>query len=713
MTRLIENLGWSKIHKRLPTLLPYLIDNINVDKFYEIQFNGLRSDMWYFAGAVASSPLAQQNNIQTALPNFEDPTSLEGALISSRNFSLLRTAGSSNGSLLSNNFAGQGLFGGEQRGNVSALNNFASMVYHPANAARLVGLLKGKWAPNLSKEFAIAKFDTVPEAIDIANGIITTFGYELNTSYPIVMANSVYSDDLFQTAIEGTVPPDAYNAVTARNSIPNATLLKLAGPGVKWVSVTVPVATSVAQAASWGLAPSYHVDNASATAVTAMAQFKITSAGTSVKVLMIPVKDDCLPKVASLIVVPKSLVVTGTDNPSSFVRFQDVPDRRYITTDVGFSYDEAYVGELKAILLNWKGENFSLSDLPATNWNDGNTNVLVERRGLNLWPILTPPGDLTQHLQGGIGQITERSVSWDTPNGGVKNVTVITINFNVSREAVEFKKQWYLNYYAKGFGLYTPRAPGVRAKIVKEWEALPWTSLCMFRSEKTYNLSRADVANLDVAREYKRVAEKACRTNDFMAQSYNGKLTYGQVADLIESRSPMSTFYCVKHSTKPGVITEVDGSAYSITGPVVNQVVTVTDANGVATQRRIDGEENLGFLASLVVSGAILINVTRLELGFTPEMLAEEDTMKFEMDETRNLLAWSNDSRLSGLHPSRFFNADWNNLSKSGFPVVDQLNPKEVTLVAMLTASSLATMGDRLMKIRDDFTTTAILGKIV
>lgn len=716
MDNLYEHPLAAVIEKRMPGFLSYLVEDLGVTEFTNINLSNADNNRFLFANALNDNELIMQSGILNQVEDAEDPTTFAGALLRDKNWTFSNYSQAQGNALLSNRNRAKGFHGGDQRGDPSALNDFAKAVFDPMNVMRAVGALSSKWTVHNDsysgdnrKSHAYAYFDDNAEVINILTAIVTTHGYELEPAYPLVAGPHAGSRRVYEVDPRVKLSwPTGYSGTAMGGS---------AGPGVKYMPIIVTAVKTQTAATLLGLNEYWH------DGITGALGLIPHSDQHGLITVLVPVKDDGLASVVGVSVLARShygsgaspiLINNDTDVQSTRYNYFSVPDYRYGGgSSSGLTYDYGVVSAFQPRIRDIDGKPFNLSAITGSNWGQSSSAVVSQQQAKMLWPLLVPMGSVGCIYQGTHVYVGATDIEYPTRSGGVRTLKLHTYNLNVQRMGLQFSREWYRNYYTRGFGVYTPRASKEREKVMKEWDELEWENFYVFRSDVSYEFSTADIRGLDIYRDYGISRDKACKTNNFLELPFDSKRTWKQAGERLEAFGPMNTFYAVRSGQAVSFSLSENIAKlgkYRVVGPIVDNQYKIIDDLGKTTLHVVGNEPSLEQVVSINSAGGSFEGITLEEL-LDDDTRSEMSAMAAELENLKKVVDFSNDKRLDGYHPTVSYGSTWTQLTKSGYPVVDQLTSRERTYCALNSVLTLQTMGSRIMKVYNDITTESILAK--
>lgn len=717
MSNILEHALAAVVQKRMPGFLSYLVEDLGVSEFTTISLSGSDNNRLLFANARNDKDLILQDGILPVVSDAEDPTTFSGALLRDKNWTFSNYSTGTGSAVLSNRDRAKGFFGGDQRKDPKGLNGFAKAIFDPMNVMRAVGKLNGKWAVysdkysgDNRKSHAHAYFDDNPEVLSILSSIASTHGYEVNTAYPLIAGPTSNNRQRYVTDPVPTVKWDSGYGGTAMGGA--------AGPGVKYIVIMVTTVTTRSGALSIGLKEYWDEGIPGALSV-------IPHSGQHGTVnIMVPVIDDGLPTSIGITVLAASHsgsdgsvnpLTSSLDVQAVTYNYHSIPDYRYGGGNTpGLTYSPGVVSAFAPRIKDIDGKPFKLSAITSTNWGETSSAMVTQMQAKLFWPLVVPMGSVGCIYQGTHVYAGSTDLVYTTRSGGERVIKMHNYNLEVERMGLQFSKEWYSNYYTRGFGIYQPRASKERQKVLEEWSKLEWDNFYVFRSNEQYSFSTNDLRDLDIYRDYGKVRDKACKTNNFLELPFNDKISWKAAGERLEAMGPINEFFAVRSgqavtydmSSTIGAL-----SLYSINGPITDGQITIVDDGGKSSKYKVASEDTIELVLMINSSGGTLNNIDISEIVTDAGLLSESGSMQKEMREMSKIVKFSNDPQMDGYHPSISYNSTWTQLTKSGYPVVDRLSKRERTYCALTSIITLRTMGSRIMKVYNDITTNAILAK--
>lgn len=185
------------------------------------------------------------------------------------------------------------------------------------------------------------------------------------------------------------------------------------------------------------------------------------------------------------------------------------------------------------------GTVVTVSSLPSSGWSSISSSI-----GISFLPLLVAPLPDQHYL---ISAYKSDIVEY-LLDDGVSTVLVEEIVAEVTTAAYKIDKTWYNTYYTTGFGLYTPKNSNIQKNILDKWNQLDMSSLgvCIDNTYSTFGPNL--VYQSDLARDYKKARERACKDNDWLNQVYSNGITYGQIRDRMLATPELNAIFSLTQS---------------------------------------------------------------------------------------------------------------------------------------------------------------------
>lgn len=190
--------------------------------------------------------------------------------------------------------------------------------------------------------------------------------------------------------------------------------------------------------------------------------------------------------------------------------------------------------------------------------------------GDNILAFLMPPIN-DQHIFGSRVSRRTKEFTYNGKTGRIHEVTLTS-----SFYACKLPKDWYSTYYKTGFGLFNPRSSNIQKNVLDEWNKLNFQEFAICIDGIYSTINPEIVEQLPIAREYKRMREKACKDDNWLAQIYGGELTYGDIKNRIQNKPRLSAFYAVSGVSGDVEFTQLERRTFTWSREVGKDNTTVT-----------------------------------------------------------------------------------------------------------------------------------------
>lgn len=122
-----------------------------------------------------------------------------------------------------------------------------------------------------------------------------------------------------------------------------------------------------------------------------------------------------------------------------------------------------------------------------------------------------------------------------------RNWVLNVINIEVNEYLWVLDREWYKKYMETGFYIFTPRVSNIRQNVLKEWDALEYSTITIRSTAEGYS-SMLDVEKLPEAKAYAKGRAKACRDNDWLKQVAvaDSSITWAEVSTKEKAARPRS-----------------------------------------------------------------------------------------------------------------------------------------------------------------------------
>lgn len=523
--------------------------------------------------------------------------------------------------------------------------------------------------------------DVTSDLYSLCASLVYTFGYTVARGMPVIhvwTSIGMPPETLTQTDLDNILTSRSGGSTTSNmlSNLWNGYGRKIAVPDVKYVPFLFNLNRQTQRISV--------VDNGE----------NVGSFGMGAMFFMIPVVDDGTLSVTGY--------VSDHNNREWFIEFGD---GRYTGAKAPtINMDKWYTDSIlpdgykkqDGTILPW-------ADVPSTGYES--TTAL----GTNFLPLLSVPLP-EQHFVG--SSVTRRVEQF---RSGDQIVDIINYDMTVSFFATKVDKNWYKEYYQSGFGLYTPRASNIQANILKTWEGLNWDTMAICIDHTNQTISPQIVYQTDLAREYARAREKACKDNDWLQQTYCEGVTYKTIFDRITAKPKRQGFYSIMGmSTSTSFAPEPADGKWMMSGDGTSFIRSEGEGEDQIVETFSINEVSAELVLSELASGMMIGAGVEDKVAQVLELTADElnginEAKKMGVDngylkEQSNLVGY--------VMKSQYFSPQ-QSLHRSGFPVYRLMQSPYREVMIFECYAQLDKMGDNMVKIITSFTSDVVINKIL
>lgn len=298
-------------------------------------------------------------------------------------------------------------------------------------------------------------------------------------------------------------------------------------------------------------------------------------------------------------------------------------------------------------------------------------------RLINFTPLLGIPGAINYSFLGSVvaGDEVEYLV-----DGVEVTYTEFAIDSRVFLANLDFG--WYELYYKTGFDVYTPRSSNIQKNTLDSWAEIKDYQITLAQTATSYTLTQQMINALPAYQAYAKARKKACKDNDFMSLSFDGKSTYQAILD---KAKPRSTFMQL---LSDAAITDFSVSFKTMVSvAVVEGVATGTMADGTVVPISSDD------YCQYVLSGGS--RVTAVESALVIDSL----TLSTIIAENREVPNMNQKPSTFTGDGSEDFTTNRYSQTINGYPLYSALNPTQRTYLQMTNISQYDSMGLPLIRV--------------
>lgn len=327
------------------------------------------------------------------------------------------------------------------------------------------------------------------------------------------------------------------------------------------------------------------------------------------------------------------------------------------------------------------GTTFSPADVTAYSGfvtrNPLSTGLKAELAAMGITRMLQlvgPPGEAFYAVKvAGTPEVTTTTTEV-TVDDVVYTVVEQFVEVTASEVLSAVPQAWYEEYYASGFGFFAGKGAEAAAAKAAKMPALAGLTHTAVFYDTAIAVPTDLVTRLTTYAQYKKAREKACLSNDFMEQSYDGKMTWGQANSLCNKSSSVRTVYGYRDRL-PSVslpAPSMSGISFTISTSATPWTVTRFE-NGVASAVAYqDGEALSEMMAGAALTGGTLAGLlTNWGLSSTEMTAASAEV-------TAESTTWSSNLNAS-YRGTKFATHDfaWESAGISGFPTVRDMTAQD------------------------------------
>lgn len=276
----------------------------------------------------------------------------------------------------------------------------------------------------------------------------------------------------------------------------------------------------------------------------------------------------------------------------------------------------------------------------------------------------------------------------------------------VDRHAVQITRDWLAEYLSTGFGLKVKKLAA--SKVNADWRIDLPVNFSIYQIAEPLNLTKEEVQATNLARQYKRAREQACKTDNFMSLQYANGKSYQQIVDQVTRQGGLNVFGF--YSQRAAVVagkretrtsrTNVTRSAYDYTCQTGSASAVVIPFSGPLATEETKANA-FEYVAMAIYSGGNYPASYPTDLSIAADVVAQLDqARKVESEQTLGATIVTTPDNLSG---STGAYHTISAIERNGFLPVDFVASEQATEMKLHAAVVTSASSQSLLSILKQF----------